>query len=59
MADALASGASTRKGVGVQVPPRAQIDPSPELGFLVLRAFFSSFVVRVGAAMRRPHVPQT
>ena len=31
MADALASGASTRKGVGVQVPPRAQILIVPEL----------------------------
>ena len=27
LADALASGASVRKNVGVQVPPRAQIGP--------------------------------
>ena len=33
MADALASGASARKGVGVQVPPRAQNRaPAPAYG---------------------------
>ena len=35
MADALASGASARKGVGVQVPPRAQEKiPGSGRGFL-------------------------
>lgn len=29
MADAPASGAGARKGVGVQVPPRARIEPAP------------------------------
>ena len=29
MADALASGASVRKGVGVQVPPRARFEKIP------------------------------
>jgi hypothetical protein len=34
MADALASGASARKGVGVQVPPRARIKiPGENRGF--------------------------
>ena len=31
MVDALASGASARKGVGVQVPPRAHIEKIPGL----------------------------
>ena len=33
MADALASGASVRKDVGVQVPPRAPIEVSEWLNF--------------------------
>src|SRR5665811_718162 len=32
MADALASGASVRKGVGVQIPPRAPIVLSQDVG---------------------------
>ena len=33
MADALASGASARKGVGVQVPPRARLGTTTFEGF--------------------------
>ena len=36
MADALASGASTRKGVGVQVPSRAQTLHERENAFCIL-----------------------
>ena len=44
-ADALASGASVRKGVGVQIPPRAQIENHP--GHL-------AGVIFLCAAARRP-----
>ena len=33
MADAPASGAGARKGVGVQVPPRARIETRSDQGF--------------------------
>jgi hypothetical protein len=35
MADALASGASVRKDVGVQVPPRALIVKAPKVRLVV------------------------
>ncbi len=37
MADALASGASARKGVGVQVPPRARTKSPVKTGDFSLR----------------------
>jgi hypothetical protein len=33
-ADALASGASVRKDVGVQIPPRAPVRTQADLGFI-------------------------
>lgn len=65
MVDALASGASVRKDVGVQVPPRAQQRAPPDL---IRRGFFGSreqgqrfrsltggvmYVVRLGVSPRR------
>ena len=41
MADALASGASVRKDVGVQVPPRA-----PHVVFIILLELFPTFALR-------------
>ena len=50
MADALASGASARKGVGVQVPPRARIEiPGENRGFFFAATQLFSPLCLLGA----------
>ncbi len=51
MVDALASGASVRKGVGVQIPPRAQIWMGPDKLFVGAHPFW--LVDLGGAGVKR------
>ena len=49
LVDALASGASARKGVGVQVPPRAQPESSLKTGLDQPFCCFSDRYIGVGS----------
>ena len=57
MADALASGASARKGVGVQVPPRAP--RSARMGRALLGAAVELSEVMARYAMALAHIDAT